>query len=534
MSFIKKSTLLCFLSFFIAIFVFLKNAWVSEDAYIIFRSIEQLFAGNGPVWNPHERVQVFTSPLWFLVLATVRMFSKDVYLNAIVVSLILWIFTTITLKKIFRNNYMLLAAVLLFSASSGFFDFTSSGLENVLAYFIIAVYLLNYTNLFLLNEDNTFKRVSKEYLIKLILLLFGLIICIRHDLALLLLPPTFYVIYKNSGIFTIKKWVILSVAALLPFVLWSLFSLIYYGFIFPNTAYAKLNTGIHETVLFKEGIMYLFSSFRYDTLTLLVIIGCLGLSFFSYSKKHLAFLGYGVLLNLAYIVYVGGDFMQGRFLSYAYMVSVVLLLLTYEKIDFTKFKSLTFAFVCLYLVVYPHTPFNSPFDYANESIHLGITDERGYYFNDLSFYRYFIFNNKTGLHKAKLWANEGYKFKEAPDKIIVRMNIGLFGYYAGINKIIIDPFAISDPFLARLPVTGSWRIGHFKRKIPDGYVDSLIKGNESIVNPQLNEFYRKLKIITQNNELFTQERLKTIILFNMGIYNHLLPGDRNNLYGNSS
>ena len=41
------------------IWFFIRNACVTEDAYIIFRSVEQLFAGNGA--EPNERVQAFTS-----------------------------------------------------------------------------------------------------------------------------------------------------------------------------------------------------------------------------------------------------------------------------------------------------------------------------------------------------------------------------------------------------------------------------------------------------------------------------------------
>ena len=114
------------------------------------------------------------------------------------------------------------------------------------------------------------------------------------------------------------------------------------------------------------------------------------------------------------------------------------------------------------------------------------------------------------------------KKKQSPYSVIVLRNVGMFGYYSGTEKIIIDPLALTDPLLARLPVTGKWRIGHFVRKVPDGYVDSLMNGNASIVNPQVNEFYKKLKIVTQNEELFTLERLKTIALFNVGAYNHLL------------
>ena len=68
----RLSTMLVGAAYALAIWIFVKNAWVAEDAYIIFRSVEQVFAGNGPVWNSHERVQAFTSPLWFGLLVLSR------------------------------------------------------------------------------------------------------------------------------------------------------------------------------------------------------------------------------------------------------------------------------------------------------------------------------------------------------------------------------------------------------------------------------------------------------------------------------
>jgi len=149
---IKNITPISLITFVITIVIFLKNAWVSDDAYILFRSLEQLIAGNGPVWNPHNRVQVFTSPLWYFVLALVRTLSSDVYLNVIVVSFILLISTVFVIKAIFKNDSILLLSVLLLSTSNAFFDYTSSGLENVLAYFIIALYILNYLRLFKIQD----------------------------------------------------------------------------------------------------------------------------------------------------------------------------------------------------------------------------------------------------------------------------------------------------------------------------------------------------------------------------------------------
>jgi len=47
--------------------VLLKTAWVSDDAYITFRSIENFIHGYGMVHNVGERVQTFTHPLWFFI-----------------------------------------------------------------------------------------------------------------------------------------------------------------------------------------------------------------------------------------------------------------------------------------------------------------------------------------------------------------------------------------------------------------------------------------------------------------------------------
>ena len=56
-----------------------------------------------------------------------------------------------------------------------------------------------------------------------------------------------------------------------PVVAWELFSLFYYGFPFPNTAYAKLKTGIPASELTRQGILYLQDSIARDPITLTAI-----------------------------------------------------------------------------------------------------------------------------------------------------------------------------------------------------------------------------------------------------------------------
>ena len=54
----------------LAALVMLRSAWVSDDALITFRTLDQFTSGNGLRWNLVERVQTYTHPLWLLVLPT--------------------------------------------------------------------------------------------------------------------------------------------------------------------------------------------------------------------------------------------------------------------------------------------------------------------------------------------------------------------------------------------------------------------------------------------------------------------------------
>ena len=51
------------------LYVALVTSWISDDAQITFRSILNFISGSGITFNYGERVQVFTHPLWFLVLS---------------------------------------------------------------------------------------------------------------------------------------------------------------------------------------------------------------------------------------------------------------------------------------------------------------------------------------------------------------------------------------------------------------------------------------------------------------------------------
>ena len=565
----RRSVIFAVVAYTVAIGMFVKNAWVAEDAHIVFRSVEQLFAGNGPVWNPHERVQAFTSPLWFGLVAFSRTVSSDLYLNVIVLSGALWLLTVRNLQRLAPNNVAFALGVLLCVSSIALHDYTSSGLENVLAYALATSLLLQVVHLERDRTPGAGHDVART--LTCLCLMFGLIAVTRHDLVLLVLPTVAFAVWRQRHLITARSWLSLAAAACLPLASWTLFSLFYYGFPWPNTAYAKLNTGIDRADLVVQGLRYLQASLLREPVTPVVIaaalIACLR------SRPAYRFVGAGMLLNLLYVVSVGGDFMLGRFLSYAYLVGVCVLirqppclpgfLLGLGQVSFMRVSPAAFtgAAVVLYSVLFPHTPVNSlASDYAHNKGaegRFGVTSERDYY-PELALLNYWRhFGDDGGWPYLHRWAQHE---RAAHGRYSVHQHgaIGMRGYVAGPDTIIVDIYALADPLLARLPAHPGSRIGHFGSSRPDGYMERLqamvaarldipdarhvrtdypaalrpwrrdvtVERIESfsrmypIAPPELNEFYTRLAIVTQS-DLWSTERLKTMLLFNLGAFDHL-------------
>lgn len=50
--------------------------WISDDGLIVLRTVRNLEAGNGPVFNVGERVEANTSTLWQYLILAVRWASN--------------------------------------------------------------------------------------------------------------------------------------------------------------------------------------------------------------------------------------------------------------------------------------------------------------------------------------------------------------------------------------------------------------------------------------------------------------------------
>jgi arabinofuranosyltransferase len=98
----------------------------------------------------------------------------------------------------------------------------------------------------------------------------------------------------------------------------------------------------------------------------------------------------------------------------------------------------------------------------------------------------------------------------------------MIGLGAGPHNHLIDVFAITDPLLARLPMAGTmFRIGHFRRNVPAGYIATIKTGEDQFLDQNLGTYYRHLSRVIRG-PIFSKERWQSIWLLNTGQLSNLI------------
>ncbi len=562
-----------------SVFLFLKNAWLAEDSFIILRSVDQFLAGHGFRWNPHERVQVFTSPLWYLLIIASTAFCKTLYLNLIGLSIALHVLLLAATAKLLRNMQQWLVCIFLLSFSQAFFDFTASGLEYPLIYFLLAVFVL----LYLRNQ-----HTQDKYALALSA---GLLLITRHDTLLLIAPMLLHTAWQWHRQLLWRQKITTLFLLTAPLLLWTLFSLLYYGMPLPNTAYGKLNIdGVTYLDRIQRGWIYLSKSLQLDPITPMLIF-LVAVRGFCSNNALQRIVSLSLCTAMAYIFWVGGDYMLGRFYAPLYLVAALLfvqqswreeklplmvriaiglclayfvyylLLLNLQNIG-DLFKTwqwgtpspkafyifiAVLGFLFFLLGMMPHVfiqkisrilllsalllssqQFDSPWQTSYKNWGKNSDFDMWWNLNNVSRERYFIYHWTSlyaWLHRdpQKLFPDHPWCYEGAaqPPIAIIALD-GIIGYCMGIDKIAIDSKALTDPLLARMPknLSGIWSSGGVNRVIPAGYIESVRSGENKIVDPDLARYYDKLKLITASEPLLAPERLRAIVAFHLGFYDH--------------
>ena len=539
--------------------IFIKNAWVHEDAFIGFRVVDQFFAGNGLRWNPHERVQVYSNVLWMLLLLFTRMFSSDLFTAAIVLAAVLCAGTLHIAWRMIGNAAWWLAAVVVLTASKGFMDYSSGGLENPLSYLVVSLFALCYLQAFNpvhpkpAAPDAAGSAAGQRAMLRLTLVV-SAVPLVRHDLSLLVAPAYAYAWLHAPAMSgsRIRGRARLALIAALPLIAWSLFSLFYYGHPLPNTALSKLNMQLPRSEVLFMGIGWLYANLIGDSISLLLLLAGTCLLLLDRVARPV---GLGALLALCYSVWIGGDYMLGRFLG----VPLVLVVLVAAALQARKASghgtrlgkpALIAAAGLLYAVLMPHTPLKSPLGYTRgdifDSIAYGVSDEHRSYHHITSLAVMIKnpgFRSYYGLNRDFV---ESHRNLPA-GTLLTSSGEGKFIYLIGLDKIVVAYGALTDPFLARLPFSGQrivqyqqqrrshfnslnlplqedgyyWRPGHLLRALPAGYPEVVVDETARLADEGLHQYWEKVRLVTQG-DLLDWQRIMTAIRLSFGSYDHLL------------
>jgi len=296
--------------------------FVQDDSYITYRYARNVVRGHGPVYNPGERVEGYTNFLWMVTLAlfgTVGIpFTTIIPLSQIlgVVSGIGVIVIFFLFLRKFSTGPPALTplAALLFAANGTFAYWCVSGMETGLFSLLLAGGFYCY-----LGAVSDRSLVGASYLLGLSALtrpegtlFFGVVLLHfavrRHHLRSrphAVAPDAARRLYSSMAAFA--SLLVPFVVVVAPLYVWRL---CFYGYVFPNTFYAKTGTDVASL---KLGLKYLTDFYRaygFWGLGLLVpVVAGLRVR----GKTSLTLPGFCILvlvIHSCYIVSVGGDVLR--------------------------------------------------------------------------------------------------------------------------------------------------------------------------------------------------------------------------------
>lgn len=488
----------------------LRVAWVGDDAYITFRTVANWAHGFGLTWNTAERVQAFTHPLWMLATAGLHQLTREFHLTSLGLSLACSLAAVlVVVLGVGRSRGGALAAMGVLAFSKAFIDYSTSGLENPLSHLLLALFLF----LCFTSGPGRF-GFSRLFLISLTT---SLALLNRLDTALIYLPLLVWAFFRAEPRPRLKIGAL--AAGLGPLAAWEVFSLLYYGFPFPNTAYAKLGAGLEGWRLASQGAAYLGNLAIRDPISCLALASGLGLGLIS-GRTRERLLALGLVLYLAYVIKIGGDWMSGRFFAIMVLGGAAI-------VARQRWRPLQAVPVLILGLALTPAVFSPPLlsglpwarnDPAQARDRIwNITDLRVLSLLD-PFWR-------SGSHDPD-WIEAKYRRARAwqeGDPIRFRGAIGHFGLRAGPGVFILDNHCLADPLRARLPARYDPNLfmGHLKRAVPAGYAESLLSGRNLIQDPDLARYYDRLGAIVRG-PVWSWKRLGTIIGFNLGRFDHLI------------
>ena len=293
--------------------------FIQDDSFITYRYVKNFTEGNGLVFNIGERVEGYTCFLWVILLSGVKSlgfnFISASQVLGIISSLLTILFTYLISSKIFPktkgsayNLVFTLSASAMLAANGSFAYWAVSGMETGLFACLITLGVYLYLTEIRENSDGfpisslvfLFAALTRPEgnLIFAVTVLHKLIITLKQNRAEGT-SPLKTLLSKNNLI-----WLSLYLVPAIIFMIWR-YS--YYGYMLPNTFYAKTGSSLEY---FATGFDYTWTFLRsYGFYGLFVLIAFYTLTskekFYSYLYLVMIFVVFTM-----YVIFVGGDVLR--------------------------------------------------------------------------------------------------------------------------------------------------------------------------------------------------------------------------------
>ncbi|WP_446226547.1 flagellar motor control protein ZomB [Nocardia sp. IBHARD005] len=495
-----------------------QRRWIADDGLIVLRTIRNLLAGNGPVFNADERVEANTSTawtylVWFFSWLTQARLEYVVLGVALVVSVLAVVFAMLGTARLWggtSGQLLIPAGVLVYIALPPARDYATSGLESGLVICwagLLWWLMIRWSQAAVVRVPSLLGLVFLAGLAPLVRPEATLIGVLALGMIFLAPLPQF-----RFGPIALRA-LIVFVAGIVP-VGYQIWRMGYYGLPYPNTAVAKDAGGAK----WGQGVTYLWDLvgpyYLWIPLLVLLIAGVVAGIARGFALPRLTVAGVRVwlrspsavvvmvlasgLLLTVYAVRVGGDFMHGRML----LTQLFLLLLPVAVVPIPARLRNSGWSIAVLLIALLGTAGWSLYAASTTAITTGtkirssgIVDERIYYvlntgkdhpilaedYLDYPRMRAMVNDIAANPNGGLLLNSPAFTFwylDPPPQPIpeggsghtVYFLNLGMTSMNVPLDVRVIDPMGLAYPLAAHSDRLADGRIGHDKSLYPDWVV----------------------------------------------------------------
>lgn len=287
--------------------------WAVDDAYIGYVYSRNLAEGRGLVFNPGERVEGYTNFLWTLIHAAPIRFEWDPLLFSHVLGSVCFVATILAshrlAQRVLRDDVLALVAAAAVAANGTLIRFSTSGIETLMqCAFLLGALVMP------LDRDGAWTRRIGPWIGASVCAAAALLTRLDSALMLLVWFGAFVAHERHDPASLRRRVAALVLPGAIPLVAWAWWKLDYYGSLLPNTLAAK--TGGSRVQMFLVGLIYLaVAAISFGAPLLIGRLRTLRPAL----REHrlLVPLVTASALWTLYALWVGGDWMEFRFLAAA-------------------------------------------------------------------------------------------------------------------------------------------------------------------------------------------------------------------------